>query len=110
MKTLSNPQDTREVLDRLNRLSADSKRQWGRMTANQMICHLSDSFKAPTGEKFASPASNFLYRTIIKWIALQTEIKWSHGAKTRPEMDQQVGGTRPVDFASDRKRLEDQVK
>src|SRR5205814_616336 len=32
---------------------------------------------------------------------------WPAGILTRPEIDQEVGGTRPVDFASDLARLEE---
>jgi hypothetical protein len=45
-------------------------------------------------------------RTVIKWIALQAPMTWPHGVKTRPEVDQEIGGTRPVEFARDRRALE----
>ena len=35
-----------------------------------MICHLSDSFLAVTGQRDISPASGLLQSTVIKWIAL----------------------------------------
>jgi len=71
------------------------------MTAHQMICHLSDSFRSALGEKQISSSSTLFKRTIYKWAALWVPLPWPHGIKTRPEMDQQQGGTQPVEFASD---------
>jgi hypothetical protein len=51
MRTLLNDRDEKEVLDRLSRVRPDSQRRWGSMSAHQMICHLSDSFRVALGEK-----------------------------------------------------------
>jgi hypothetical protein len=45
MRTLLNDRDQKEVLDRLSKVRPDSQRRWGSMSAHQMICHLSDSFR-----------------------------------------------------------------
>ena len=37
----------------------------------------------------------------MKWIALYTPLRWPPGIPTRPEIDQEAGGTRPADFAAD---------
>jgi hypothetical protein len=101
MKSLSQEQDKAEILRRLRTIRADSPRQWGRMSAHQMICHLSDSFLTVTGQRHASPASGPLQRTVIKWIALYAPLNWPTGVPTRPEVDQEAGGTRPSNFAAD---------
>jgi len=105
MKTLLNDPDRSEVLDRLSRVRSDSPRRWGNMSAHQMICHLSDSFRATLGEKQISSSSTLFKRTIYKWAALWMPLQWPHGIKTRPEIDQQQGGTQPVEFASDVEKL-----
>jgi hypothetical protein len=58
------------------------------------------------GEKPVSQATNLLERTIVKWIALYLPLPWPAGILTRPELDQQLGGTRPGDFAADVAELE----
>lgn len=103
MKTLTS--DKAEVLARLEQLRPDSPRQWGKMTPHQMMCHLTDSFVGMMGGKAVSSKSNLFMRTAGKWIALKAPLTWPHGVKTMPEMDQERGGTRPVDFASDRQKL-----
>jgi Protein of unknown function (DUF1569) len=101
MKSLQNIGDRSEVLERLAKVHPDSQPRWGKMTAHQMICHLSDSLRAALGEKYVSPATSLFTRTILKMLALWVPIPWAHGFKTRPEVDQQQGGTSPVEFESD---------
>lgn len=101
MRTLSNPQDRREIESRLERLSSETPARWGRMNAHQAVCHLSDSFKATIGERAVSPASMPFQRTIMKWGALWFPMPWPKGVPTRPEMEQGRGGTPPGEFERD---------
>jgi len=75
------------------------------MSAPQMICHLSDSFRSALGEKSVSQDTNLFKRTGMKWLALWVLPSWPHGVKTRREMDQQQGGTPPAEFSADVERL-----
>ena len=101
VKTLLAESDRQEILRRVALLRADSPRQWGRMTASQMVCHLSDSFRAALGEKHVSSGTSFMKRTVMKNLALWVPLPWPHGVKTRPEVDAEKGGTRPQEFAAD---------
>jgi hypothetical protein len=76
------------------------------MSPHQMVCHLSDSFRMAAGLKAASDASGVIQRTVLKWIVLWAPLRWPAGILTRPEMDQELGGTRPGDFAADVAELE----
>ena len=105
MKTLFNVRERSEVLDRLAKVRSNAAPRWGAMSAHQMICHLSDSLRAALNEKHVSPSNSLFQRTILKPLALWVPIPWPHGFKTRPEMDQLQGGTRPLDFASDLEKL-----
>jgi hypothetical protein len=97
--------DKEEVMRRLAELRPDSTRQWGKMSCHQMIVYLSDSFLLPLGERKASKTSVPIPRGIYKWGALYFPMKWPHGVKTMPEMQQGVGGTAPVEFSADREKL-----
>lgn len=77
----------------------------GKMSCHQMIVHLSDSFQVSLGERKASKASVPVPRGIFKWAALYAPMKWPHGVKTMPEIEQGVGGTAPVEFLKDREKL-----
>ena len=72
-----------------------------------MVCHLSDAFRMAMGHKPVSQATGPLQRTIVKWIALYLPLAWPGGRiLTRPEIDQELAGTRPRDFAADIADLE----
>jgi hypothetical protein len=105
MKTLARAADKTDVLRRLREVRPDSVARWGRMSAHQMICHLSDCFRMMTGEKAVRPAGTLLQRTFLKWTALYLPLSWPTGLPTSPEVDQAGGGTRPVDFAADMSEL-----
>jgi hypothetical protein len=106
MKTLARPSDKAEILRRLREVRPDSVRRWGRMSAHQMVCHLSDALRMSAGHKPVSPATGPLQRTIVRWVALYLPVRWPPGLLTRPEIDQELAGTRPIDFAADVAQLE----
>jgi hypothetical protein len=97
--------DQHEILERLAALKPDGGRRWGKMSCHQMIVHLTDSFLCPMGERLVSPAKPPIPRSIMKWGALYFPMRWPQGVPTRPEMEQDVGGTAPVEFSEDRKKL-----
>ncbi len=105
MKTLRNSTDLESVLSRVERVWPDARARWGRMTPNEMICHLSDSFLVGMGEKKASPATGPLQRTVVKWFALYVPLAWPKGVPARPEVEQGRGGTPPSEFQRDRSDL-----
>jgi hypothetical protein len=106
VKTLARPRDKAEILRRLEAVRPDSARRWGRMSPHQMVCHLSDAFRMATGAKHVSAATSPLQRTVVKWLALYAPLPWRAGILTRPEIDQEGGGTRPRGFAEDVAQLE----
>jgi hypothetical protein len=94
-----------EIARRIAALQAGARPHWGKMTAHQMLCHLSDSYGVGLGEKYASPATGPLQRTLVKWLALSVPVQWMHNAPTRPEVKQGEGGTPPTEFERDRATL-----
>jgi hypothetical protein len=59
----------------------------------------------PMGERKVSRARAPLPRGMYRWMALYVPVRWPHGIATRPEMEQGVGGTAPVEFSRDRDGL-----
>jgi hypothetical protein len=105
MGTLESQPDRESIRARIAALAPSDTRLWGRMSAHQMLCHLCDSYKVALGEKSVSMATGFLQQTVIKFIALRVPAKWPKGSPTRPEVEQGVGGTAPVEFEKDRAEL-----
>lgn len=106
MKTLSDPQCRQEILDRLARVRPDTPRLWGKMTASQMICHLSDAYLGIMGDKPMEIPKGFSFWPIMKGFVLYAPMKWPPGVPTRPEFDQVGGGgTPPSHFEADMRTL-----
>jgi hypothetical protein len=108
--TLLNPSDKQWIVERLGRIQLSSNRQWGRMSVNQMICHLSDSFRVTMGEKpwkteRISVTPIPMPQRFVKWVALDLPLAWPRGLQTRPEVDAEVGGSKPTQFEQDRADL-----
>jgi hypothetical protein len=110
MNTFARDSDVEEVVRRIGALRPDSARRWGRMSAHQMVCHLNDCFRMATGEKPVKCTPSLAQRTLIKWIAIHVPVHWPRGVVTAPEVNQEIGGTCPVDFTSDLADLEALVK
>jgi hypothetical protein len=115
MKSLTHTADRAAILLRLRRLNPETARRWGRMTAPQMVCHLTDSFLGVMGERESRSAMAAATATMtraswrqraMKLVALQLPLPWPHGVKTKAEVDQEKGGTPPGDFGADLAALE----
>jgi hypothetical protein len=106
MKSLESAPEVAAILARLHNLREDSPRQWGTMTVSEMLCHLTDSFRGPLGEKELRRVDTVFSRTVMKFVALHTPMRWPKGLKTMPEMDPKRSGTKPTHFAHDRAELE----
>ena len=105
MKTLSNPVSRQEILTRLAVVRPDTPRFWGKMNASQMICHVTDAFLGVMGDKPIELPRGLNLWPLMKRFVLYAPIKWPQGVPTRPEMDQQLGGTPPTQFDADMRTL-----
>ena len=50
MKSLFNIQDRQEIINRISAINENSERQWGTMTASQMLLHCQAPIKIAVGE------------------------------------------------------------
>jgi len=106
MNTLLDPSLVATLIARIDRLSPDAERQWGRMSVGGMVCHLSDAFRMAVGDREPKDRSTLASRSIMRFLALSTPVQWPHGVKTVPEADQELDGTPPTDFSTDVAELE----
>ena len=111
MKSLSDSSCRKELLERIQRVRPDTRRQWGKMTAPQMICHVNDSFLGVMGEKPMEILRGVSLWPVLKYAALYAPMQWPKGVPTRPEFDQCAGaGTPPAQFESDLNSLLETVE
>jgi hypothetical protein len=59
-----------EVVARIQKLQSGTKGSWGRLTAEQMVRHLSEACRMAFGEIVVPDCSNFLTRSVVKWLFL----------------------------------------
>jgi len=83
----------------------DSPRQWGRMSAHGMICHLTDAFAACLGDRPVTDRTSLMGRTVMRLFANSLPVAWPKGVPTMPECDQDKDGTPPAEFTADLERL-----
>lgn len=106
MRSIFQAADAEALQRRIDRLAPDSSRRWGRMTAHQAVCHLSDSLKAALGMRPIKARPVTLLRRVARVLAFSTPMPWPRGVRTSREVDAEKGGTPPGSFEQDRAELQ----
>jgi hypothetical protein len=104
VKSLFNPQDHLELQDRVQRLRAEQKPQWGRMSAVQMVAHLSDSLRMASGELEVAPKKVPFRYSPLKELVLYL-LPMPKGLPTSPELI----ARKPGDWSEEIADLRDQL-
>lgn len=106
MENIYNQKDYEAIILRLNLITPQSEKLWGRMEVNQMLVHLINQLDIALGKKSAKVQGQAILKTMLgRWIALYI-VPWRKGKeKTPTEMD--VFKTRVImtDFESDKQLL-----
>jgi Protein of unknown function (DUF1569) len=63
VKNLFEPAVKQEIIDRINKLTVQSQRQWGKMDVAQMLAHLQPAIRIAYGTH--QPKGNFLFKLIL---------------------------------------------
>jgi Protein of unknown function (DUF1569) len=109
MSSIEKPEALAQLIGRLENLRPDTPRRWGKMSAGEMLCHLSDVSASVLGRAGSPPGKP--PRRLLKWIALYSPFPWPKGkVKTPRRTDPQIEGTRPGDFEPDRQRAVEGLK
>src|SRR5262245_51678877 len=86
---------------RIQRLTPDAARRWGRLTVDRMVCHLSDQLRIALGELSAQPQPGLLRYPPFKQLAIDV-IPWPKGRIQGPP---EAFTTKPEQWARDVERL-----
>lgn len=104
-RNIFNPSDRNSILERVQSLDAKASARWGKMDANQMLCHAADQIKVALGEITCRPTGTIFHRTLAKWLILGG-LPFPRGrTQTMPEISQDKEGTPPKGFEGDKKIL-----
>lgn len=103
MKSLFNPATAIELTERIERLRADSVRQWGKMTPAQAMAHCAGAMEWAVGDN--NPPRMLIGRLLgglIKGRVVKTEDVMARNTPTSPQLV--IGDDR--DLAAERARLQ----
>jgi hypothetical protein len=92
-KLLHDPEVYASIRKRIESLRPETKRQWGKMTIDQMLWHVNVSMREAVGEYKPKLAPLPVPKSFLRWAVLN--IPWGRGARTRPDMY----AVSPYDFA-----------
>lgn len=84
MKNLFDKDIYSEITNRINSLSVESQRQWGKMNVAQMLAHCKEAFKVPLSDK---KMSRMFMGLLIGWMIkpkLYNESPWKKNLPTAP--------------------------
>lgn len=85
MNTLWDPAAAREIRGRVAQLTPDLPRRWGRMSVQQMVCHLSESLRMAIGELRVAPKRLPIRYTPLKQLIVYVA-PFPKNAPTAPEL------------------------
>jgi Protein of unknown function (DUF1569) len=90
MPTIQNAATRASIHARLDRLRPELKPAWGRMSAAQMLAHLTDAFKMAVGELPVAPKNRPIMRTWFFKRLFFTVIPFPKSAPTATELVSRV--------------------
>ena len=101
MPSLKNPNDRKKLLERLYTMTSERQPLWGSLSAERMICHLSDGLTMALGDiSIASLGKKQFQYFPLKHLILYV-LRFPKGVRTMPELL----ATNPTSFAADRERV-----
>jgi len=106
MKNIFKPEVTAEIINRINKLTEDTKPQWGKMSVDQMLAHCCVSYEYVYEDIHPKPGTvkGFLLKMFVKKIVVN-EKPYSRNSRTAPEFI--MKGDK--EFAAEKKRLIDYI-
>jgi hypothetical protein len=97
MKSLASVEVLSEIRVRLRSVKVDDRARWGKMTAKQMMRHLSCSYEVALGERAVGPMAG-LPPVLAKWAALRLPMRWPKNLSTVPELKRAIAENSEVEF------------
>jgi len=99
MKTLHDPSHRGELVRRLEALTPNSERRWGKMSVDQMLWHVGDALALSLGEITVSAEKPPIPRGLLKFIVLN--LPWGKNGPTHSAFV----AKRNYDFTAERRRV-----
>ena len=104
-KNILDPKTRAVTLERIAQFKAGSPALWGKMNADQCMCHLADQLRMAFGQIKTAGVPSFMGRFVMKRLVLWGMPAPKGKVPTAPEIDQLTAGTQPTTFEQDREML-----
>lgn len=103
MKSLHNPAVHADIRARILALRPDAHRRWGKMSVDQMLWHVNESFRMALGEETYErmPGAPRLPQWFLRWAVIR--LPWPKGRS--PTYAEWVADGTSHDFLAERSRL-----
>ena len=102
MKDIFTSAETSEIINRINKLTPETKPQWGKMSVSQMLAHCNVTYEMAVDNKYtkAGGLKKFLLKLFIKPVVVN-EKPYKRNSRTAPEFLV----TDDKNFATEKNRL-----
>ncbi len=85
MRTLTNPRDRQQIVDRLQRLAHDARPRWGTMDPRTAVAHLADAMRLGYGElTMGEFTPSFVSSWLGRWLVIDSPLRVPRGVKAPP--------------------------
>jgi Protein of unknown function (DUF1569) len=102
--------DYHNIISRINNLTVQSKRRWGKMSVEQMLAHCSDQIRLSLSQKQPHETPNFFNRNVMKYFGLWLPRIPLRNLKAPIDMNQQYFGTASADIETEKTNLVELLK
>lgn len=109
MRTIHDPAIHADLTRRLTHLRAESPRRWGTMTANEMVCHVTDAYRMGLGELPVAAVKPPVPKFLLRLMVFRLPVPWPKGVPTASELKQGDRGTSHEAFDTDVARLQEKM-
>jgi hypothetical protein len=101
-----------EIISRIDKLTPESLRQWGKMNVHQSLRHLADGITMAYGDIVSkSKSPGWLVQKLMRFVIFNTDMGAPKGkAITFPELDMVERNIQPDDFNAEKSRLVELIK
>lgn len=94
-----------EIEKRIQKLTQQSKRRWGKMSVEQMLAHCSDQIRLALSQKQPHETPVFFNRNVMKYFGLWLPRIPLRNLKAPVDMNQKFYGTPSADFGTEQHHL-----
>jgi hypothetical protein len=111
--SIFDPSIKKLVFNRIDQVTPDQKGKWGKLTATQMIRHLTEANRMALGEISMPDRSDLLTRTVFKWMFLNNikpPGREKGNIKTFPEVDVVEGRIMVEDMETEKKKYKEIIE